>query len=178
MFEGPARRAVHRLKFGGWRGVAEGLAREMARSSADLGGCDLVTWVPLSKRRLASRGFDQAEALARVVARELGRPAVRLLERVSDPGGSQARRAGQDRRQAVRGRFGLVRPPSEHVLLVDDVLTTGATAAACASELVRGGAARVSLLVAARSVRPGFRPSYTRARPALGSVVARGEVLR
>jgi predicted amidophosphoribosyltransferase len=173
LFEGPARRAVHRLKFSGWRDVAEALGTAMAGSAGSLASVDVVTWVPLSGRRLAERGFDQARALAAVVGRRLELPVVGLLERVSDPGGTQARRGGRARRESIAGRFAVIRPPPGRVLLVDDVLTTGATAAACASELVRAGAARVSLLVAARSVQPGFRPGYTRTGPALGSVVAR-----
>jgi predicted amidophosphoribosyltransferase len=178
LFDGPVRHAVHRLKFGGWRGVAEAFAPGMAACASGLGPVEAITWVPLSRRRLAERGFDQARALAVQVGRELDLPVVPLLTRVSDPGGSQARRGRDARRDAISGRFGAAGRPRGHVLLVDDVLTTGATAAACASELVAAGAEDVSVLVAARSVRPGFRPGYTRPRPALGSVVARGEVLR
>jgi ComF family protein len=178
LFEGPVRHAVHRLKFGGWRGVAEVFASPMAACAVELGPADAITWVPLSRRRLAERGFDQAKALAVLAGRELDLPVRRLLTRVSDPGGSQARRGRDERRDAISGRFAATARPPARVLLVDDVLTTGATVAACAAELVRGGADEVSVLVAARSVRPGFRPVYTPSGPALGSVVARGEVLR
>ncbi|MGH2672194.1 MAG: ComF family protein, partial [Actinomycetota bacterium] len=60
LFEGPVRRAVHRLKFAGWRPVAEALGAAMARS-CDL-SADAITWVPLSRQRRAARGFDQALA--------------------------------------------------------------------------------------------------------------------
>jgi predicted amidophosphoribosyltransferase len=169
---------VHRLKFGGLRGVAEAFAPAMVARAAELGPAQAITWVPLSPRRLAERGFDQAKVLAVHVGRGLDLPTLRLLTRVSDPGGSQARRGRDARRDAISGRFGSAGRPPARVVLVDDVLTTGATVAACASELVAAGAEEVSVLVAARSVRPGFRPGYTRSRPALGSVVARGEVLR
>ncbi len=76
------------------------------------------------------------------------------------------------------GRFSASGHPPAHVLLVDDVLTTGATAAACAAALVAEGAEDVSLLVAARSVRPAGPRGYTRPGFAFGSVVARGTALR
>jgi predicted amidophosphoribosyltransferase len=175
-FHGPVRAAVHRLKFSGWRGVSEALGQAMAGSWD--GEIDAVTWVPLSRRRLAERGFDQARALAVVVAEGLDRPLVGLLERDGDPAGSQARRGREERLASMRGRFHARAAPPDRVLLVDDVLTTGATAAACARALLRAGAGEISLLTAARAVsRPGtgaiLRPGL-----ASGSVVARGEASR
>ncbi|HEX6231064.1 MAG TPA: ComF family protein, partial [Actinomycetota bacterium] len=149
LFEGPVRRAVHRLKFAGWRPVAEALGAAMARAWE--GSPDAVAWVPLSRRRLADRGFDQARALAEQVARELGVPLVRLLRRVGDPG-PQARRGGDARRLAMRGTFRAVGDVPRRVLVVDDVLTTGATAGACAEALRSAGAASVGVLTAARAV--------------------------
>jgi len=121
-----------------------------------------VTWVPLARRRLAERGYDQARALAVAVGARLDRPVVRLASRVIATG-PQARRTGEERRAAMKGAFQATRlpaPPS--VLLIDDVLTTGATAAACAEALVCAGARDVMLLAAARAfARPGG-PGYTR----------------
>jgi predicted amidophosphoribosyltransferase len=140
------------------------------------GPADIVTWVPLSRRRQAERGFDQAKALALVVARELDLPVRPMLRRHGDDAGTQARRGGEARREAMRGRFGPVGsgPAPARVLLVDDVLTTGATASACAAALQAGGATEISLLVAARAVRVGLPRGYTRHGLAPGSVVARG----
>jgi predicted amidophosphoribosyltransferase len=111
-----------------------------------------VTWVPLSRRRRARRGFDQAEVLARGVAAAIELPTRRLLVRRRNTA-EQARRAARDRRSALRDAFASTRPVSGAVLLVDDVLTTGSTAAACAAALKRSGAERVDVLVAARSLR-------------------------
>ena len=164
LFDGPARIAVHRLKFAGWRPVADALGEAMARSW-DL-RADAVAWVPLSRRRRAQRGFDQAHALARVVGRRLDLPVVPILRRTADAG-PQARRSGRERREAMRGVFRVRRPPPPRVVLVDDVLTTGATAAACAEAMLAEGAREVAVLTAARAASaavahlysaPGTRP--------------------
>lgn len=142
------RRAVHRLKFAGWRPVAEALGAAMARS-CDL-HADAITWVPLSRRRKAARGFDQALALARAVAPRLDLPLIPLLRRVADPG-PQARRGGDERRRAMLDAFAGTRTAPARVLLVDDVLTTGATASSCAAALLEAGAREIHLLAACRS---------------------------
>ena len=177
-FDGPVRRAIHRLKFGGWRPVADALATAMVRvwDEAPWAPPDVVTWVPLSRRRLADRGYDQAKTLASAVAPRLEVPSVRILRRVADAG-PQARRGGAERRRSMEGVFAATRPASGRILLVDDVLTTGATAAACAEALRVAGASDVALLTAARSVARVRSPgasAYTRGGLAFGSVVAPG----
>jgi predicted amidophosphoribosyltransferase len=172
-FDGPVRRAVHRLKFAGWRPVANALAAAMAMAWETTGWSpEAITWVPLSRLRLASRGYDQAKALALAVAPRLGVQAVPLLRRVGDPG-PQARRGGAARRDAMRGVFEAARLPPARVLLVDDVLTTGATGGACAEALREAGAAEVGLLTAARAVSSARRM----AAPILGSGLASGSVV-
>jgi predicted amidophosphoribosyltransferase len=115
---------------------------------------DAVTWVPLAPRRRGARGFDQAEMLAALVASKLGLESVPLLTRVRDTT-AQATRTGRQRRASLRGAFAPSDRAPPSVLLVDDVLTTGVTAAACAAALKQGGARRVGLLTAARSCRGG-----------------------
>jgi predicted amidophosphoribosyltransferase len=140
-----------------------------ARSGEE--GPDVVTWVPTSPARRRSRGFDQAELLARRVARRLDIAARPLL--VHDAGAPQTGRSAAERRigppLAVR-RHARVPP---HVLLVDDVVTTGATLSAAARALRRAGATQVSAVAAARTpLRLNAIHPYTAACTARGSVVA------
>jgi ComF family protein len=130
---------------------------------------DVVCWVPASPGRRARRGYDQAEALAAEVARSLDAPAAGLLRRCREAV-PQARRVGAERRAAMAGAFRLAAGGvPARVLLIDDVLTTGATVAACASALADGGAAEIAVLTAARAIPARLPARYTRlgSRPGL-----------
>jgi ComF family protein len=151
LYDGPLAGAIRGMKFSGWHALGSHLAGAMAEVAGDLLPADVVAWVPLAPRRLRRRGFDQAEVLATSVAHGLELPAARLLRRVRDTT-AQARKGGSERRRALEGAFRAAGDPPASVLLVDDVLTTGATAAACAGALKRAGASRVVLLTAARSL--------------------------
>lgn len=171
------------LKFSGRRALAAGLAPWMleallADPPPGRRPGAVVTWVPLGPRRRRSRGYDQARMLATEVAALAGWPAVPLLARAVETA-PQARRAGAERAAAMRGAFVPVRTPPPAVVLVDDVLTTGATVAACARVLRSAGAAEVGVLTAARSLG-GPLPArcYTPLGLQSGSVVARGVDLR
>lgn len=151
LYEGPISQAIRGMKFSGWHALGTHLAAAMAEVADELLPADAVTWVPLSRRRLRRRGFDQAEVLARALAKPLDLRVQRLLMRARDTR-AQARKGGAERRRALEGAFETEEDPPGTVLLVDDVLTTGATAAACARALKRAGATRVSVLTAARSL--------------------------
>ncbi len=154
-YEGVGRELVARLKYRNQRGALGGLGR--AAASLVPVPPDLVTWAPTSSARRGRRGYDQAELLARVVARALGRPARRLL--VRRPGGPQTGRAAADRWSGPT--FGLVpgacgrldRRSDTVVLVVDDVITTGATMAAAAAALRSAGASVQGLAIARTPVR-------------------------
>jgi ComF family protein len=151
LYEGPISQAIRGMKFSGWHALGAHLAAAMAEVAGDLLPADIVAWVPLARRRLRRRGFDQAEVLASALANRLDLPSSRLLRRIRDTT-AQARKGGSERRRALQGAFEAGEDPPGTVLLVDDVLTTGATAAACARTLKRAGATRVSVLTAARSL--------------------------
>jgi predicted amidophosphoribosyltransferase len=177
LFHGPARHAVHRLKFAGWRPVAAALGGAMVAVWPPSAETDAVTWVPLSRRRVAERGFDQARALAEAVGATSSLSTFPLLERTVDLP-PQARRSGLERRAAMAGAFRPVGPCPTRVLLVDDVLTTGATAGACAGALRAAGARHVTVLTAARAVGAPLLARYTGRGLTPGSVVARGTLSR
>lgn len=156
--EGDAARLVRALKFERCFALAPRMGRAMARSARSIAGGreHVLVPVPLGPARLRERGFNQAELLARSLADALKWPWAPLLERVRD-GPPQARLGGPGRRGNVTGAF-RARPPkrgsSLRPLLVDDVITTGATAAACASVLAEGGEPPTGVVSFARALRP------------------------
>jgi predicted amidophosphoribosyltransferase len=174
-----------RLKFGGSRSTAEAFGPWMAWALArpppaesDHSGPVVLTWVPLGRRRRRARGYDQAEALARVVGRLTGWTVRPMLVRSTETS-PQARRAGRHRRLALRGAFRAVAASPPRVVLVDDVLTSGATAADCARALREAGARDVGLLCAARSLGgPVPARCYNPPVSRPGSVVARERSFR
>jgi ComF family protein len=145
------------FKFGRQASVAEALAPAMVESLAHAARAgpsveDIVlTWVPLGKRRKRDRGYDQAEVLARAVGALAGRPVIRLLDRAIETA-PQARKRAAERSHALLGAFRAATSPPPRVVLVDDVLTTGSTAEACAASLLEAGAVEVGVLTAARSL--------------------------
>lgn len=157
--DGPVRVLVHRLKYGDRMELARPIAEWMARAGSDLlADADLVVAVPLHRRRLWLRRFNQAAALAEAVARIGGvRHRPFGLERVK----ATASQVGMTRTQRLANLQGAFRVPAaaapeiegRTVLLIDDVLTTGATLNAAARALLRAGAAQVDVLVFARVIR-------------------------
>jgi ComF family protein len=132
----------------------------LARAGAELlAEADLIAPVPLHWLRLFSRRYNQAALLAQALGRRAERPVVQDLLQRRRHTPPQGRLSAPARRRNVAGAFA-VRPAHKdrlqgrRVLLVDDVMTTGATAAACARVLRRGGAGAVDVLVLARVIRP------------------------
>lgn len=147
-----ARALVHRLKYGGWRRLADSFARPMAPLMADLGEGDLVP-IPLGSRRRRQRGYNQAEELAVAVGRLTGHPVVtHRLQRATETG-SQVRLAPEARRANLAGVFA-ARPSVRPAILVDDVFTTGATLVSAAATLLDAGASRVVAVTFARATAP------------------------
>jgi len=157
-FAGPVRAALHDLKYRGERRLAEPLGAAIARRWACVGsGAQVVVPVPVHAERERHRGYDQAALIAAGAARRLGLPFANALERgratvaqfelgrdqraANVAGAFRLRGSDQRSAAAIAGRW---------VLLVDDVVTTGATLAACATALERSGARAVSAIAVAR----------------------------
>ncbi len=147
-YEGAGRELVAALKFGARLSLAERAAHAMAeRAPAELLDGTIVP-VPPAPWRRRRRGFDPAEAIAVALAGQAGIPLNRCLRRTQG-----RRQVGRPRaeRLADPPRVRLVQPPPPRVILVDDVVTTGATLRACARAVHSSGASRVVALTFARS---------------------------
>ena len=145
-YSGVGREVVARLKYRNARAVLPALAGAVA-ALVDPATVDAVTWAPTSAARRHERGFDQARLLARAVARRLHRPCRSLLSR--QPGPPQTGRPKRER--ATGPQFTVTRRPPPRVLVVDDVVTTGATMLAAARALKAAGAVAVRGAAAART---------------------------
>lgn len=155
-YQDGVREGMHRYKFGGGRGHAKLFGQLMAQCLQDRWErpIDFITWAPLHSKRKRERGYDQAELLARRVGELTGFPVESTLEKIratsvqSQTGEDEARRAN------VQGAYQVI--PSlnltdKHIVLIDDVATSGATLAECASALRQAGAIAVIGLTLARA---------------------------
>jgi ComF family protein len=149
-YEGVGKELVHALKYRGYFPVVE---RVMAPLMAEVveGAFDAVVPVPLHPARLRRRGFNQADLMARALARRLGIPVSYKLEAVQRTR-DQVHLSGVGRRENVRGAFRPRGPVSGRVLLVDDVFTTGATSSACADALRRAGAREIHAMTLCKTL--------------------------
>lgn len=144
---GVGRRFVHAVKFDNDRAIVRWLGTSLAETVRAL-GIDMITWAPTTAVRRRGRGYDQARLLAGATARALGVPSKSSLKRQG--GGSQA---GEGRLRRLQGPvFEATRSlDGVAVLLVDDVLTTGATARSAVAALWAAGASRIHVAVCSRT---------------------------
>ncbi len=169
-YDGGLRELIHLLKYNGVRPAANVLGRMLAEAIAGLEpefgpGEILVIPVPLYRGKRRQRGFNQAELIARAALKyQAGQLdlVTGILERTRDTH-SQIGLTSHQRRENLRGAFAVARAAEvtgREVLLVDDVYTTGATAAECAGVLRRAGAAQVWVATVARTLKnAGFKVS-------------------
>lgn len=149
-FTGRARDVVLSLKYRNRRQVARHLGGLVVNRLVETGAhldIDIVTWAPTSTGRRRQRGFDQAEEIARTVGRQLGVPTRRVLDRP----GSPSAQTGKGRAERLDGPEFVARPNlwGRNVLVVDDVVTTGATLLAARDALMLQGARQVVLAAVA-----------------------------
>ena len=156
-YEGLARDVMLGFKYRNHRAVASlfvELLLARLRAVPDLGRIDVVTWVPTTRERRMARGHDQAETLARSMGRSLGVPVRKLLER--ETAGHQTGHSRAQRLVGVALRARSMSTPST-VLVVDDVVTTGATMRMAQQALTAAGAMRVVCIAVAATPAPARR---------------------
>jgi competence protein ComFC len=160
IFQGPVREAIHRLKYKGDIGLSETFTTKLVELLVELNWkVDTVTAVPLSRQRLKQRGYNQAGLLGWPLAKALCVPyASQAIVRIRNTG-SQVGLSIRERQENVRGAFGanprFVR--GKNVLIIDDVLTTGATMQACARSFLEAGAFSVYGITLAKAPFHGHR---------------------
>ncbi len=157
-YEGGARHSLIRYKFHNRRSMAQGYGRLLAMKllREREGDFDLITWVPISPLRKLRRGYDQVELLAKAVGRELAMEPVRCLKKVRhNP--PQSGVVGQAQRRAnVLNVYKVVGPEQfqgKRILLLDDIITTGATAGECARILLTAGAKEIHCAAVASAIK-------------------------
>lgn len=165
-YEGKVREGLLRFKFQGARAAAGPLGELVARCAAERfsGAFDVVTWVPVSRRRLRSRGYDQARLLAESACRLWEVRPEQLLQKITDNPAQSGLTEEAARRANVLGVYEAAEPERIQgcrILLVDDICTTGATLAECARVLREAGAADV--VCAAAALTPLERDSGKKA---------------
>jgi ComF family protein len=170
-YEGALRRMIHHFKYSGVDVLAGPLGELMVRAlPVDL-QVDIIVPVPLHWRRRIWRGFNQCELLARPLESRLRVPMVRAIRKGRHTE-TQARSTPAERRSNLTGAFILAKKgivEGKRVLLVDDVLTTGATVMTCSMLLRRGGAKSVTVLTLARvDRRPSVGRTELSALPVMG----------
>lgn len=154
-YEDTVRQALLRYKFQGSSGYAGTFGRLLADCiRANLRGqYDLISWVPLSRERLRERGYDQAMLLAQAAALELQDVAVSTLDKVRNAEKQSGVGSAEKRRANISGAYRVADAEliqGRRILLIDDIVTTGATLSECARTLLEGGASQVVCATVAR----------------------------
>lgn len=146
------RRLIHNLKYKGIRELGPELGSiygSLLRSSDFLSGIDFIIPVPLHQSRKRSRGYNQSEAIAEGLSQATGIPVEKKVLMRASSSQTQTKRSRYDRWTNVQGIFQVINPElirNRHILLVDDVITTGSTIEACVNELLMSEGVKVSVV--------------------------------
>ncbi len=155
-YKDKVRASVHRYKFGGCSAYSRRYAALMSdcvENNLDCRSIDVISWIPLSKKRLRQRGYDQARLLAEEIAAKTGLPCRQLLQKIKNNSAQSLTRDAKQRRENVAGVYALddgADVSGLRILLVDDVVTTGATMSEAARILRKAGAKSVFGVTLAR----------------------------
>lgn len=153
-YKGDVKGSIQRFKFSNCRQYAIPYAQQLATvlQREEMTDFDLLSWVPVSSQRKQKRGYDQGELLAQALSRELGCACTRVLTKTRDTQPQSGFKDASMRRANVVGAYrvqDLQKIRGKRILLLDDVVTTGATASECAKTLMFGGAKQVTLATVA-----------------------------
>lgn len=157
-YSGIVRSSMLRYKFSGRRNYALVYADFLAETIRTLypGDFDVISWVPVSKKRLRKRGYDQAQLLCENTAALMGLPSSPTLSKIINTPAQSGVKGAERRRANVLGAYNVLpdfSPNGKRILLIDDILTTGATLSECARTLLIGGADSVICAVLAYAGR-------------------------
>ncbi len=147
-YKDDVRSSIQRFKFSNRRNYAAAYARALAVRLLEVypDSFDVLTWVPVSALRKLKRGYDQSALLAKAVGQELDVPATPVLRKIRHTPPQSLLRDASQRRANVLGAYAVCRKADlsgKRILLLDDVVTTGATASECAKMLLSAGAKEV-----------------------------------
>lgn len=148
------RKSIHRFKFGNRRGYAMSYARLLAAKLENAPGFDydILTWVPVSALRKLKRGYDQSELIVKALDENMGTVGKKILKKIRHTPPQSGIRGEAHRRANVLGAYAVIDKASvvgKKILLIDDVITTGATASECAKVLLIAGAKEVKFAAVA-----------------------------
>ena len=147
-YKDKVRESLLRYKFAARRIYADTYARLMLEGVLREfdGAFDMLTWIPVSRKRLRRRGYDQARLLSEALGGLLGVEAVPLLEKIRDTAAQSKMGSAEKRRANISGAYRVLDPElvaDKRILLIDDIITTGATMSECAKTLLLAGADKV-----------------------------------
>lgn len=153
-YHGSVKDSLHRYKFSGATAYAD-IYSEFIVKCIDENqiSCDIITWVPLSRKRLRERGYDQAKLMADELSRLCGISCCRLLKKTRNNPAQSGTGSAEKRRANVSGVYTAVdteKIRGKSILIVDDIVTTGATLSECGRMLMSAGAGEVKAVTVAR----------------------------